>query len=366
MGKKKEDDVQEEGYDFIPPDFDEDAFIHKEMVSFRTTLTLFVVGIVAALASWGLFAAVDGARVGWLLGMVVFAVFFALLKPLYRWRKIDISHYKRREWIGSAFLLFFTWLGIWLVLLNPPFSDFAEPDVAAYANPGVAPVGGDVVIDVFYTDNEGVESFAFLLTGPDGPVAVEEHHVTGPHYQYVADDLAAGTYTFQATGADATGREGHDNGTFEVRAEVLEVFVQDLTNPTAAVVVSLPLDPEAVYAAYLDLGGDDRVYLEYEEKVNGWQATRAHAGWSEGNNTFGVVVEQRNQFHHDTLLIPGGVVRDDGPYTVEVQGPGDYQGGRPGEPNPTVAPVRSVPGPGVALLAVGLVALAFVARRRRA
>lgn len=369
MGKKRvEEGEQEEGYEFLPPDFDEDAFIHKEMVGFRTTLTLFVAGILAAVVSWGLFIAVDGARVGWLIGMGVFAVFFAVLKPLYKALRIDISHYKRREWIGSAFLLFFTWLAFWLILINPPVSDFAEPDVAVYASPGVTETGGDVRIDVFYKDNDAVRQREFQVLGPDGAVLADAgdlERVGGPHYRYTATGLSAGTYTYTAAGTDDGGRTGTANGTFEVRAEVLEVVVQDLTSPTGTVFVSVPLRPEEIYAVYLDIEGqDDNVYLEHDEALGGWRATRNFQGWQAGNNTFTVVVEQPNRFEGQTL-VPGGTIRSDQTHTAQVSQPGDYDDSIPRRANPTAAPAHDVPGVALPLVAGGLLAAAFVVRRRR-
>lgn len=369
MGKKRAEEPEEtEGYEFIPPDFDEDAFIHKEMVGFKTTLAVFLVGILAAVVSWGLFLAVDGARVGWLIGLAVFTAFFAALKPLYRALRIDVSHYKRREWIGSAFLLFFTWLAFWLILINPPVSDFAAPDVAAYASPGVTQTGGEVRFDVFYKDNEGVRERQFELVGPDGATLAttdDLRRIDDTHYRYTATGLGAGTYTYTAAGTDARGHVGQANGTVEVRDQALEVFTGDLTTPTGSVVVSMPLEPGQVYAAYLDLeGGDGRVYLEHDEKVGGWTATRNFAGWQAGNNTFTVVVEQPNRFEGQTL-VPGGVIRSDRTYEVQVNQPGDYSGSIPDRPNRVRAPAHDVPGPGLPLLLAGVVAVAVVARRRR-
>lgn len=368
MGKKKVEEEKEEGYEFLPPDFDEDAFIHKEMVGFRTTVTLFVVGIAAALVSWGLFMTVEGARVGWLIGMGVFAVFFALLKPLYARLHIDVSHYKRREWLGSAFLLFFTWLAFWLIFINPPISDFAAPDVAAFASPGVATVGDEVRLDLFYTDNDAIQDRGFQLTGPDGSILATDRdleRISHNHYQFNARNLTAGTYTYIASGTDAKKLVGSDNGTFEVRSQVLEVLVEDLTSPTGTVFVSVPLEPSEVYAVYLDIEGQDaHVFLEHDETLGGWKATRNFKGWREGNNTFTVVVEQPNRFQGQ-IPVQGGIITSSQSHTVEVAQPGDYAKSIPSRPNPTTAPSHDVPGPALPLLAASLVVAAFVVRRRR-
>ncbi len=367
MGKKKEEDVSEEKYEFIPADFDEDAFIHKEMIGFKTTVTMFLVGILAALVSWGLFTSVGGAKVGWLIGMAVFGVFFLALKPIYRALRIDISHYQRREWIGTGFLLFFTWLAFWLIFINPPVSDFAEPQVEIYASPGVAAVGDSVVVDVFYTDNAGVKDREFQLNGPNGPLATEGNltHVGGPHYQFVAQNLVAGTYTTSAIGTDAKGLAGNGTATFEVRADLVKVEVGDLRTAAGAVIVKVPLEPSQVYAVRIDVQGSSTpVFMEYVDRIGGWEATNNFEGWLDNQqNNFSVVVVEKNRFHGN-LLIEGGIMTD-GPHTVQVSDVGDYKGGVPKKANPTVAPMKDVPGVGAALLAVGLIGTAVVVRRRR-
>ncbi len=368
MGKKKDEEVSEEKYEFIPADFDEDAFIHKEMIGFKTTVTMFLMGILAAVVSWGLFIAVGGAKVGWLLGMAVFGVFFLALKPLYKQLRIDISHYQRREWLGTGFLLFFTWLAFWLIFINPPLSDFAEPQVELYASPGVATVGGSVVIDVFYTDNAGVTDREFTLMGPDGIIADETQleHVTGPHYRYTARNLTAGSYTTSAIGTDSKGLAGNGTASFEVRADIIKVEVGDLRTAAGTVIVKVPLEPSQVYLVRIDVeGSDNPVYMEYVERTGGWEALANFDGWlPDQQNNFTVVVVEKNRFHGN-LLIAGGIMTD-GPHTAQVGDVGDYKGGVPKKANPTNAPVKDVPSAGVALLAVGLLGTAVVVRRRRA
>ena len=359
---KSEEPETEEEYQFIPPDFDEDHFIHKEMVSFHTTVVLFLAGIVAALASWAAFAAVDGTRTGWFLGLVIVAAAFAGLRPLFAALKIDIEHWARREWLGTAFLIFFTWLAFFIILVNPPVSDFAEPDLHVYTSPAAAAEGDTVVIDVFYTDNGAVAKRTFELQAPDGTTRSADDlvHVAGSHHRLSLDGVEAGTYTWSATATDKAGHQASINGTIEVDADVLDVTVGDLTRPTEEVFVRVP-DELNLWAVYAQLESGDRVYLEYDDKVGGWIATANFEGWQEGNNTFDIVAQERNRFQ-GTTLVAGGTLRA-GPFTVEVTEPGDYDDSLPKRANPTQAPSRNVPGPEVGLVLAGIVGVAFVARR---
>jgi len=358
---KSEDAEPEEDYQFIPPDFDEDQFIHKEMVSFHTTTVLFVAGIVAALISWGIFAAVDGARTGWALGLVVVAVVFALLRLLFRVLRIDISHWARREWIGTAFLLFFTWLALFIAVVNPPLSDFADPHVDVYL--GAAQEGGALRLDLFFTDNDALNHHDFSLSGP-GVYATSDDlkEESKSHFIYILEAAAAGQYAWTASATDVNGRTTIANGTIDVRPGGLDVDVGDLTRPTEAVFVRVP-DGMRVWAVYAQLETGERVYLKEDKDIDGHVAYASFKGWHAGENNFTIHVEGRNRFHGPSM-VPGPQLTA-GPYQVTVANPGDNPGGMPRSANPTEAPAKNVPGPAPVLLLAGLVAVAWVARRRQ-
>lgn len=366
--KGEEEPEDEEDYEFVPPDFDEDAFIHKEMVSFRTTVTLILVGIAAALVSWGVFAAMGGGDGAWYVGLLIWGLSVAGLIPLYRVLRFDISHYGKREWLGTGFLSFFTWLAFFMLVINPPFSDFAEPQVDAFVSPNVVPADQDVTLDLFINDNDGIRSFSFELVADNGTVVADEGDLEsrgGGHFRFRAP-LAGGTFKYTAGAEDVNGLASQREGTFVVRPDPLDVEVGDLTSATGTVFVTVPADLR-VYAVYADFDGDvatqdDRVYLERDESLGGWKASRNFAGWQQGENNFTIIVEERNRFHSQTL-VEGGVIKD-GPHTATVENPGEYDDSVPGRSNPTDPPVRGVPGFEVPLLVAGLLVVAFLVRRR--
>lgn len=366
MAKRKGGDEPEESYDFIPPDFDEDGFIHKEMISFRTTSTLVVVGILTAIVSWLLFPAV-GEGLGWWVGILVAAAGFAALKPLYKLLKFDISHYARREWLGTGFLLFFTWLAFFMILLNPPFSDHSAPTVDVYTSPNAVQAGGELTIDVFVRDNAAVETFTFTFGNDTAMIADQGmlEELGNGHYRYTTT-VTEGTYSIAALGADGAGHETLTETNVEVLPEVIDYTPPATLDRTSITLVTLPEDLD-VYAVYADKDGDrdtrdDRVYFQHDEALGGWKVTSNFAGWEAGENTYTLIVEEKNRFQGQTL-VPGGILTA-GPYTVDVENPGDFDGGKPNRANPTQAPALQVPGVEVPILIAGLVAVAFIARRR--
>lgn len=356
---KAEEPAEGEDYQFIPPDFDEDQFIHKEMVSFHTTVTLFFAGIVAAIASWGAFAALDGARTGWLVGMVILAITFAFLRPLFRALKIDIAHWARREWIGTGFLMFFTWLAFFIMLVNPPISDFADPQANLYVTP-TTPIAGETVdLDLFLHDNDAVASHMSTLTGPNGIIALDLA-VVGADHERASLNLAPGDYTWHVHVEDARARSADVWHNFTVASSGLQVTIDaDDIYPVQA---RVPGDADAYWAVYAEIAGGDRVYLEYEDRVGAWVATSNFEGWNAGSNNFTVIAEEKNRFDGNTLLEGG--THENGPHSLTVTSPGDYDDSVPRRANPTEPPVVNIPGLEVPLLLAGLLAVAFVVRRR--
>ncbi len=366
MAKRKGGEESEESYEFVPPDFDEDQFIHKEMVSFRTTSTLIVVGILAAVISWLLFPTV-GEGMGWWVGILVAGAAFAALKPLYKALKFDISHYARREWLGTGFLMFFTWLAFFMILLNPPFSDHAAPTVDVFTSPNAVQEGGQLTIDLFVRDNAGIEAFTFEVNNGTATLAGKDDLTSlgNGHYRYVMT-APAGMLAVTATAEDAKGHSTAASKEVLVEPGLVTFDKPDVLTRTTIALVTVP-DSLNVYAVYADGDGDvatrgDRVWFQHDEALGGWKATSNFAGWDEGENTFTLIVEERNRFEGQTL-VPGGILRD-GPHTMTVENPGDFKGGQPKRANPTVAPALEVPGVEVPLLIAGLVAVALVARRK--
>jgi hypothetical protein len=367
-------------YEFIPPDFDEDAFIHREMVSFRTTAILFVWGIVAAAVSWAAFAAMGGARTGWLVGLLIVAAFGYGLRWLFPKLGADVAHFKRRDWLGTGFLFFFTWLSFFIIAVNPPVSDYAPPRVELHASPLVQEADDAVTIDLFVEDNVRVASHTFQVTRGGQPVpGLGEPSLVGRgHYRLVAGNLTPGQYALTASATDSTGHAAAANLTFGVSERVLTVTLPSggaLDEPNDQVLVtaqgeafrpctvrkgSINNEPcvRTVSLVHADGG---RVVLEHSEPLGGWFATRNFAGWKEGANNVTAVAETAATFAGSVRVGPGSVTA--GPYAITVNGTvGSYVPDVPPEPT---APHRNVPGLGLPALAVGLLAVAVALARRR-
>lgn len=152
MAKKKE-----ENKDFVFPKFDEKEYIQKEML--QTKVTFITLGY-ALLVGVGSFAVsrINQALVplGFLLG--IFAILN--LKTLYTKLNIDLSKFEKGNWVGNGFLTFFTWLGVWILLSNPPITDTASPDISH--------------VEFYKVDNATVEN-GYLVPEGDGYVELSTY-----------------------------------------------------------------------------------------------------------------------------------------------------------------------------------------------
>ncbi len=365
-------DEKKDEYEFSAPDFDEHAFIHREMVSFRTTVILFVWGIVAALVSWGLFLAQP--KLGWVLGLGVCAVFGFSLKFLYPRLGADIAHFKRREWMGTGFLFFFTWLSFFMLAINPPITDIAPPELFLDAMP-VQQVGSNITFDALATDNAHLAAHTLKVERVGtGVVAATVVDLGGGHLRATVPAAPAGTYRATATASD--GRNGDatlSNTTQVTNAVHLRLPPSGVLDETTFVSVTVDgqhactADDVKVAAvcvrsvALKPTDGSAAIQLEAKD-VGVWKAESTYKGWKAGNNTFTVAIEFQERFLGQQR-VPGGSLILGAVSSVRVPDPaGTHEVVLTAQP-----PHRAIqiPGPELGLLAVAVLGAALLARRSK-
>ena len=124
--KRKKEKEQKEDYEFRPPEFDEKQFLKKEISDTRTALLTIVYGVAFGIIAGLITVFAPGlAAAAFLVGIAG----MVLLKYLYPLMKVDITGLKKKNWLGNLGTYFFTFLAIWVLLLNVPFSDHANPTV---------------------------------------------------------------------------------------------------------------------------------------------------------------------------------------------------------------------------------------------
>jgi hypothetical protein len=373
VAKDDTPDAPSEDYQFEVPDFDEEAFIHKEMTSFKTTAVLFGWGILAALVSLAIFAAMGGAKTAWYLGLGVLLLFLYSLRLLYPKLNIDVAHFKRREWMGTGFLLFFTWLAFFILFANPPISDFADPHAVVFETPGVQMVGGDITLDLFASDNGEINNLEFTLTQGSTQIADENDlvHLGSDRYQYTLLGASGGSYDYSFTATDAKGNSATVTGTASVAQKAILVKLpadgklelgQDLLVETAMAPCEGDQNRdggECLRTVYADIG--EGIALTYDELAGAWRATSNFAGWEQGNNQFNIIAATQTQFHGANTILGTEIMV--GPFNMTVSGSGDIVQEAP-LPASVPPAYRQTPGFGLPIMVVGLVVAVAVIRRK--
>ena len=223
MAKKKK---SEPSFEF--PEFDRTEWLEKEVRDSKAGLFSIGWALLVGLASWQLALATGQARYGLLFG---FAACFAIVKvlPLV----IDTSSFERKSWAGPILTSVFAWLGVFILLSNPPFSDIAPPRVGEmefYVDDGdnwnatmSPPDSEQLLFVVDLRDNRDVSGARLALQeGAQGLLvaggtyallqplpAGNEWGIEAAYgwYFLLEDGLDSGSYTVRITAFDEQGNE---------------------------------------------------------------------------------------------------------------------------------------------------------------
>ncbi len=228
-GSKKKKEEKEEGYEFVPPEFDEETFLRKDI---KTTKAL-IVTVLSALgfAVMAYFAGL----VDFILGLLVLLIGVISLRYIYTLTRVPTEDLEKKSWAGNFILFVLLCLGLWILFLNPPFSDHTSPlieDSAIWvydtsvddwvkmndANRATLINSGETVnITADVTDNGDLESVKINvhLAGNPGEY-VDMENVGNITYQYSTSYDTAGTYYYTIESVDGAGNTQISEGSFPV------------------------------------------------------------------------------------------------------------------------------------------------------
>ncbi|MBP5735236.1 MAG: hypothetical protein J6W53_05420 [Candidatus Methanomethylophilaceae archaeon] len=122
MAKKRriiEKEAQEE-YEFVPPEFDEEEFIRKDLYGTKVLLIVACFSIIIGiLCSCLQLSFAD--KTGLWLGLLLLFLGIAAIKPMLRLFRFDPELLERKSMVGNYILYLLLGLGIWILMVNPPF-----------------------------------------------------------------------------------------------------------------------------------------------------------------------------------------------------------------------------------------------------
>ena len=123
MAKKRriiEKKAQEEEYEFVPPEFDEEEFIRKDLYGTKILLIVACFSIVIGLLCSCLQKAFSG-DMGIGLGLALLFLGVFAIKPFLKLIRFDPDLLERKSMVGNYILYLLLGLGIWILMINPPF-----------------------------------------------------------------------------------------------------------------------------------------------------------------------------------------------------------------------------------------------------
>jgi hypothetical protein len=169
-----------------------------------------------ALMAGGLTWVLNDARIPFALGMLG----FLLLRFLYGMMKLDISDVEKTKWAGSLFSYFFTFLAIWVLLINPPLVDLLAPTIEN-TTPLLQEEGSEVYISVHVEDNTEIDDVTLFITDMPSGGHLDDLEMTKRgrnNFEYIIpkDNLSIGKYEFEVEVADSTDHTDFKKFSFEV------------------------------------------------------------------------------------------------------------------------------------------------------
>jgi len=122
--KKRKVEEKEEEYEWVPPEFDEKAFLEKDIKGTRALIITVISCVIFTIIGYFV-----GTAVHWALGFVVVLVGIFLLRYIYPLSGVNREALDTKTMIGNYALFFLLFLGLWILFMNPPFSDHTDPSI---------------------------------------------------------------------------------------------------------------------------------------------------------------------------------------------------------------------------------------------
>lgn len=290
MSKRRKESNEEEDKPFKVPKFDEEAYLKRERRNIRSTFIAFLFAILMAFVCFG-FWGLMGSGVGvlrWLLVLIVCIANATFIRFFYLKFNIDTSDFTKKNWFMIYGTYFFTWLLIFIVLVNPPFYDDEAPMVDLVVLPDMQEFGGTVKIVAKITDNAGIEKSGIIFTINNQIIDNSDFDFTDNIFIYefpsptnISTDI---TYDFELKVTDISGIETVNSGQFTYSNETIRLASHDnaYVSPGPIVYSATPInfqinaDADIVYYTVNDgprinITKKDDYFTTYP-KYKGWTA----------------------------------------------------------------------------------------------
>jgi hypothetical protein len=308
MAKRRKEKDEEEEKPFKLPKFDEVAFLKREKRNIKATFISFLFGCFMALICFGFWALMgreNGLR--WELVLLVAVIDAAFLKYIFVRLNIDLTDFARKNWFGSYATYFFTWLIVFVVLVNPPFYDDEDPRMEVVVLPEMQEPGGTILIVAKITDNSGIEKQDIAFTIDNNPILISDFDFNDNIfiYTYVGPDNITGeeTHTYSLTVKDNGGNTNENKGSFSFSKDTIYLALPnpgDLVKAASDIKFGVKTNVLRVY--YTVSNGNEINATQQADRKDFYITSPEYEGWSPGENkTVNVSAEVIYNFENDFL-----------------------------------------------------------------
>ena len=128
MAKRRHEAEHEDEEVFRMPDFDKEEYVKEEINRAKASMVPVILGIVFGIISALVFISLSSS-LSWPVGAAFGILGIFLIKPMFPMFRVDVSMLKKKDFLGHGAIYLFTWLVLFILLLNPPFADFTAPSV---------------------------------------------------------------------------------------------------------------------------------------------------------------------------------------------------------------------------------------------
>lgn len=218
MAKRKKQEIEED-VDFEFPEFDKVEYMKGEINKGKSVLMTMAIAPIFSYLSLFIFEL----TMEWTLGFIMFIPGLFLLGPAHNLIKVDVSQFGKKEYFMNGAMFFVTWFVVWIILMNPPFNDFAAPSVQRFevtvqVDDQWIPldqaelVNGEIYmvnITAKITDNVEVRQDSIRIQVED---ELYEMEYIGNHRYRLLHEMQAWSspYNFQISMEDVNGNDGQE------------------------------------------------------------------------------------------------------------------------------------------------------------
>lgn len=310
MAKRRKEKDEDEDKPFKIPKFDEQAFIKRERRNIKTTFIAFLFAFLMAFVCFGFWALMgSNSAFRWPLVLLVFIANAVFIKYLFLRFNIDLTDFTKKNWFVTYAVYFFTWLLIFIVIVNPPFYDDEPPLVEVVALPGVQEPGGNITIVAKITDNKGINTndISMVITDPDGNTTSLEPDVfefdnTIVKYVFQNPDDILDEFQYELTVKDVSGIETKKSGIFSYDEYAIEVASYRFENLTHNDDIEIDVDEDVStenFRVYYTLNNGEEINVNRKNPQikDEYETSPVYEGWVEDADfTMNAYVEVMHYF----------------------------------------------------------------------